>query len=356
MEKFFSEKISPLIHATSKNSLVPVLDSVIKLSLEQGIAAFLQSISADNMEEKLDKKLAFFEETKQMPIVISSDEPNEERAIPPAEFYKLFLGPQLKFTAGLWPHDSPGNLETSEEAMLRAYCERAEIQDGMKVLDLWATFGAVSIYVAKHYPRCSVIAVTANREQTKYIQSECEKLNLSNLRVVQSSLDHFNLHIGAFRDSLQDRILITSVSHIKNVQLLMERVSQWLAPDGIFFVHALTHAEYCSHFDQNLEQHLFPNGTIFSQDAFIYFQNDLLLLKQWALNGVHGSRSAQSWLSKLDENQDAAIEVLKKVYAEDQAIAVFAKWRKTLLAIEVLLNFSSHDFFISQYIFAKRCP
>lgn len=52
-----------------------------------------------------------------------------------AAFYHLALGPRLKYSSGFWPKPD-STFEESEVAMLDMYCDRAKLEDGMKVCAL----------------------------------------------------------------------------------------------------------------------------------------------------------------------------------------------------------------------------
>ena len=68
------------------------------------------------------------------------DAANEQHYEVSSEFYHLALGPRLKYSSGFWPkRDS--SFEESEVAMLEMYCERAKLEDGMKVCAFWDEVG-----------------------------------------------------------------------------------------------------------------------------------------------------------------------------------------------------------------------
>jgi cyclopropane-fatty-acyl-phospholipid synthase len=77
-------------------------------------------------------KQAFINELKALPIAVETQAANDQhyQSIP-TEFYKLVLGPCMKYSCGYWPSDKT-TFEESETAMLQLYCERAELVDGMK--------------------------------------------------------------------------------------------------------------------------------------------------------------------------------------------------------------------------------
>lgn len=122
-------------------------------------------------------KQAFINELKALPIAVETQAANDQhyQSIP-TEFYKLILGPCMKYSCGLWPEGNKTTFEESEHAMLEFYCERAELQDGMKVLDLGCGWGSVSLYIAAKYPKMQVTSVSNSATQREFIEGECKVL------------------------------------------------------------------------------------------------------------------------------------------------------------------------------------
>lgn len=63
---------------------------------------------------------------------LATDAANEQHYEVSAAFYRLALGPRLKYSSGFWPKRNT-TFEESEVAMMEIYCERARLRDGMKV-------------------------------------------------------------------------------------------------------------------------------------------------------------------------------------------------------------------------------
>ena len=57
---------------------------------------------------------------------------------------------------------SETTLAESEIAMLEMYAERAQLQDGMSLIDLGCGWGSVTLFMAQKYPNC-VIKSLSNR-------------------------------------------------------------------------------------------------------------------------------------------------------------------------------------------------
>lgn len=90
---------------------------------------------AMTVEEKQKHTTDFVKELKSMPIAINTGEANQQHYEVPDEFFQLVLGPHLKYSSCYWPTPT-STMAESEIAMLEMYCERAELKDGMTVLDV----------------------------------------------------------------------------------------------------------------------------------------------------------------------------------------------------------------------------
>lgn len=60
---------------------------------------------------------------------------NEQHYEVPTEFILSCLGPYAKYSACLYPNGNE-SLEEAEILMLESYCQKAQLKDGMDVLDL----------------------------------------------------------------------------------------------------------------------------------------------------------------------------------------------------------------------------
>ena len=111
---------------------------------------------------------AFVKELRTLPIAVAQREANDQHYEVPDEFYQIVLGPFLKYSSGYWPSEST-TLAESEVAMLELYCERAEIEDGMTLIDLGCGWGSVTLFMAAKYPRCRIISISNSNTQRAFI-------------------------------------------------------------------------------------------------------------------------------------------------------------------------------------------
>ena len=78
---------------------------------------------------------------KKSPIAISTEEANKQHYEVPVEFFKFVLGKNLKYSSSCFERGAT-SLDSAEEEMLKIYIERAQITDGMNILDLGCDWGS----------------------------------------------------------------------------------------------------------------------------------------------------------------------------------------------------------------------
>jgi hypothetical protein len=124
-----SEDLLPLIYT----GIVP--DVVIRFGIRLQLYNHLAQLNASSAVMELEQKLQIVDELRTMPIAIATQEANEQHYEVPAKFYTLCLGPCKKYSSGYWPTRQT-TFEESEVYMLDLYCERANVKDGMHIVDL----------------------------------------------------------------------------------------------------------------------------------------------------------------------------------------------------------------------------
>jgi len=102
----------------------------------------------DNIVLQREKKMKFVHELRQMDIAIQTRDANQQHYEVPTEFFKLVLGPLMKYSCCYFGYDgrrgqkpTTTNLAEAEIAMNELYAKRALLSDGMRVLDLGCGWG-----------------------------------------------------------------------------------------------------------------------------------------------------------------------------------------------------------------------
>lgn len=281
---------------------------------------------------------AFVEQLRRSPIAEQVEKANEQHYEVPAEFFRLVLGPRLKYSSCLWP-DGVETLGQAEDAMLALTCERAGVEDGMTLLDLGCGWGSLTGWLSERYPASRILAVSNSRTQREWIESR----GMPNVRVVTADANHLEL------DERFDRVLsIEMLEHMRNYEALFARIASWLEPGGRFFCHVFTHDRFAYPYEDGwMARNFFSGGTMPSDDLLPRFDRDLALEQHWRVSGLHYARTAEAWLERLDARR----QLVDQVVGRRQA----AMWRVFFLACAELWGYhGGTEWLVSHYRFAKR--
>ena len=313
----------------------------------------LREQAQEGPDQEWQAMMTFVEEMRQSPIALHTQEANEQHYELPPRFFELVLGPHLKYSCCHFP-EGVTELEHAEASMLTLTCERAQLQDGQQILELGCGWGSLSLWMAKHYPNSSILAVSNSRPQREFIESRAQELGLTNLSVQTCDMNDFTT------EQHFDRVVsVEMFEHMRNWQSLLERISNWLKPEGKLFIHIFSHRRYAYAFssegDSNwMGRYFFTGGIMPSNDLLLYFQKDLLLEQHWVLSGVHYQRTADAWLQMMDSQKGEILQTFRETYGKGADIW-FQRWRMFFLATSEVWGFrGGNEWLISHYLFNNQ--
>lgn len=351
VEKVKNEKFYQFLGS----GLVP--EFLIRQGIRMMLADTLRSKAAKNAEDEIARRIKFVEDLKTRPIAIRTREANEQHYEVPTEFFKLCLGPHVKYSCAWWDEKlevNAENLGAAEKAMLELSCKRADLQAGQKILDLGCGWGALSLFIAKTYPDSQITSISNSQTQRQYIQAEAEKQGLKNITVKTCNMEIFST------EEKFDRIMsVEMFEHMKNYDLLLERISGWLKPNGKLFVHIFTHKTLEYHYEDMdgsdwLTRHFFEGGMMPSDSLLLYFQRNLKVAEHWRVNGVHYQKTAEAWLQTMSKNKAEIMPILAKTYGDSEAKRWWVYWRLFFLACVELWGYAGgEEWMVSHYLFEK---
>lgn len=294
-----------------------------------------------------------FDTLRASPIAVETEAANEQHYEVPTEFYRLVLGKHLKYSACWFDRPDVG-LDEAEAAMLERYAERADLQDGQRVLDLGCGWGSVSLWLAARHPHSRITAVSNSATQRAWIEEQARLRGLNNLQVITCDVNQLNF------DEAFDRIVsVEMLEHVRNYDALFARIRNWLKPDGIFFVHIFCHRDLVYPFETEGEnnwmgRYFFTGGLMPSVDTFAKVQNHLRIEQQWEVNGTHYARTAEAWLDNLDEHRDAVMKIFSEAYGEADAKRWVQRWRMFFMACAELFGYrDGNEWLVCHYRFRR---
>jgi cyclopropane-fatty-acyl-phospholipid synthase len=272
------------------------------------------------------------------PIAEHTAAANEQHYELPAAFFGLVLGPHRKYSSCHYDAMT-ASLEQAEANALALTCDHADLHDGQKILELGCGWGSLSLWMAEHYPRARITAVSNSASQRHYILDKARARGLENLSVVTADMNEFNT-AARF-----DRVVsVEMFEHMANWEALLTRVRTWLLPEGRLFLHVFSHAAAPYRFDTNdkadwIARHFFTGGIMPSHGLMRRFPHLFTVERDWRWDGRHYQRTAEAWLDNYDAHAEEIEELLYDVYG-DQATLWRRRWRMFFLAVSGLFG---HD-------------
>ena len=238
--------------------------------------------------------------------------------------------------------------------MLDLTSERAGLVDGQDVLELGCGWGSLTLYMAQHFPKSKITAVSNSNDQRQFIEERCRQLKLDNVRVITADMNDFNT------EGLFDRVVsVEMFEHMRNYEKLLGRVNSWLKEEGKLFVHIFSHQKVAYPFEDKddadwMAREFFSGGQMPSHRLLMSFPEQMKIEKDWRVSGTHYEKTSLAWLQKMDKNKAEVLELFKKTYGEDDARSWYQRWRIFFMSCEVLFGFNrGSEWGVSHYLFGR---
>jgi cyclopropane-fatty-acyl-phospholipid synthase len=305
-------------------------------------------------------------ELKTMPVAIQQDAANEQHYELPASFFKLVLGRQLKYSCALFAENCE-SLDQAESDMLSLTCERAQLSDGQSILELGCGWGSLSLFMAERYPNARILSISNSKSQKLYIDSVIRARGLTNLTIRTADMVDFVPEQEQGQEQENncprrfDRVVsVEMFEHLKNYEIVLARVSNWLQENGKLFIHIFTHRDYAYHYENKdgddwLTEHFFTGGMMPSDNLLLYFQEQLKIVNHWRVSGTHYQKTAEGWLSNMDRNREQIMPILVETYGDEHALKWWVYWRVFFMSCAELWGYrNGQEWIVSHYLFSRR--
>ncbi|MBD3265563.1 methyltransferase domain-containing protein [bacterium] len=329
---------------------------LVAIGIRRLVAERIHMHANETCEERKHNKQKLVEELKQSTIAIHTEKANEQHYEVPAGFFQAVLGKHLKYSSGYWP-EGVDTLDEAETRMLQLYGERAELRDGMDILELGCGWGSLSLWMAENYPNASIQAISNSHSQRKLIEDQCRKRGIENLTIHTADINHFST------SSTFDRVVsIEMFEHLRNYRELFARIASWLKPDGKLFTHIFSHRDLAYYYETEgaknwMGQYFFTGGIMPSDDLFSYFPDDMQIEQQWRLDGTHYQKTALAWLHNMQANRRIVLETLAATYGEAEKHLWFHRWKLFFMACAELFGYDKgQEWGVSHYRLNKVNP
>ncbi|KAL0904014.1 hypothetical protein M5K25_026083 [Dendrobium thyrsiflorum] len=335
-----------------ERNLLP--DAVVRRLTRVLLAARLRQGYLSSAYLQLSQLIRFKNALEDLPIAMETDKAKSQHYELPTSFFKLVLGKNLKYSCCYF-EESTSTLEDAEVAMFDLYCERAQVEDGQSILDLGCGWGSLSLYLAKKYKNCKITGICNSKTQKAYIDEQCRELQLWNVDIIVADISKHEM------DASFDRIIsIEMFEHMKNYKALLNKISKWMKPESLLFVHHFCHKTFAYHFedvndDDWITRYFFSGGTMPSSNLLLYFQDDVSVVNHWLISGIHYSRTSEEWLKRMDKQSDVIRPIMESTYGKDSARKWTAYWRTFFISVAELFAYNSGDeWMVANFLFKKK--
>jgi len=333
-------------------------DLVPDFLIRKGIRDLLKQRIKDETNPDLEAQQQHFMDLlksfKSSAIAVETKAANEQHYEVPTAFYLNVLGKNLKYSSGYWKNGNT-DFDRSEDDMLELTCQRAELKDGMEILELGCGWGSLTLFMAKTFPNSNILAVSNSATQRAHIEETAKQRGLNNVTIITADINVFTT------DRRFDRIVsVEMFEHMRNHAQLFEKISGFLKDGAKMFIHIFTHKELTYLFEVQddtdwMSKYFFTGGMMPSDHYLLYFQEHFKIQNHWRVNGTHYSKTSEAWLSKMDQHKDIIMPLFEKTYGKDQAVKWWVYWRIFFMSCAELWGYDDgKEWFVSHYLFEKR--
>ena len=179
------------------------------------------------------------------------------------------LGRRFKYSCCYFD-SSTQTLDAAEELALEMTCQRAEIADGMSILELGCGWGSLTLWMCEHFPGSQITAVSNSASQREYILGQAQRRGIdANLTVVTCDMNDFDAG-----QRFDRAVSVEMFEHMRNYRQLLKRIHSWLNADGKLFVHIFCNRDFTYEFkvqgsEDWMSKYFFSGGVMPSDDFVV---------------------------------------------------------------------------------------
>lgn len=217
------------------------------------------------------------------------------------DLFKRMLDRRMVYSCAYWKDAS--DLDTAQEHKLDLVCRKLGLQPGMRVLDVGCGWGAFAKFAAERHG-VEVEGITISGEQLSLAREVCAGLPVA-------------LHLKDYRDvtGQWDRVVsIGMMEHVglRNYATYMEKVREWLRPDGMALIQTIMGRYPVRRADPWMTKYIFPGGMTPTPGQLCGATEKRLVIEDIHNLGADYDRTLMAWWA----NFERAWPELEEEYGE----------------------------------------
>ncbi|MEZ9232201.1 class I SAM-dependent methyltransferase [Vibrio amylolyticus] len=217
------------------------------------------------------------------------------------ELYTRFLDPAMQYSCAIYSEHAP-TLSDAQQLKMRTICERLELKESDRVVEIGTGWGGLAIFMAQHFG-CHVTTTTISDAQHQYASEKVAELGLNN-KITLLKRDYRKL-TGQY-DKLVSIEMIEAVGH-EYLDTFFRQCSSLLKDDGKMLIQSITIADkryekYRKSVDF-IQKHVFPGGCLPSVSVMsdhIAKNTDMVVHEMHDI-GLHYARTLHDWRVEFEQ-------------------------------------------------------
>jgi cyclopropane-fatty-acyl-phospholipid synthase len=210
--------------------------------------------------------------------------------------YELILGPYNQYTCCFFKQAK--SLEEAEVEKLEMICNKLDLRDGERVLDIGCGWGGFAKYAAETRG-CRVTGISISTEQIAYAREYT-----AGLPVEIVECDYRDLSKMFEPEHFDKAVIIGMIEHVgyKNYRRLFEIVSRILKNQGLFLLHTIGNSRRTRVVDPWIEKYIFRNSMAPAMAQLAHSLEGLWAVQDWENYGHYYAPTLAHWQARFEQN------------------------------------------------------
>ena len=210
--------------------------------------------------------------------------------------YEFILGPYNQYTCCFFNQAS--SLEEAEVEKLEMVCNKLDLREGERVLDIGCGWGGFAKYAAETRG-CRVSGISISREQIAYAREYT-----AGLPVEIVECDYRDLPKRFEAEHFDKAVIIGMIEHVgyKNYRRIFEIVSRMLKNQGLFLLHTIGNSRMTRVVDPWIEKYIFRNSMAPAMAQLARSLEGLWVVQDWENYGHYYAPTLAHWQARFEQN------------------------------------------------------